>query len=109
VLVIAHGVGEHIGRYARVAQYFVDRGIVVYGFDYRGHGHSEGQKGYIEDFTFYLDDLQKFLETVRTFHPGKKMFLYGHSMGGEVALGQVGRSCDGLSGLILSAPSIKSG
>jgi acylglycerol lipase len=107
VLVIAHGVAEHIGRYTRVAEYFVDRGMVVYGFDYRGHGRSEGRKGYLEDFTFYLDDLQRFLEMVGNFHPGKKMFLYGHSMGGEVALGHAERSCDGLSGLILSAPAVK--
>ena len=43
-MVIAHGYGEHIGRYEHVAAALVDRGAVVYGPDHLGHGESEGER-----------------------------------------------------------------
>src|SRR5713101_4326443 len=38
VVQIAHGLGEHIGRYAELAQTLADAEFVVYGNDHRGHG-----------------------------------------------------------------------
>jgi alpha-beta hydrolase superfamily lysophospholipase len=36
----AHGLGEHIGRYAGLIEYLVQAGFLVYGDDHRGHGHT---------------------------------------------------------------------
>ena len=38
VIQIAHGLGEHIGRYADLAETLVRREFAVYGNDHRGHG-----------------------------------------------------------------------
>src|ERR1700722_3731874 len=40
VVQIAHGLGEHIGRYVGLIEYLTDAGVVVYGNDHRGHGHT---------------------------------------------------------------------
>ena len=43
VVLLAHGYGEHIGRYEHVAERLVADGATVYGPDHLGHGRSEGQ------------------------------------------------------------------
>ena len=50
VVVLAHGYGEHIGRYAHVAEALVARGSEVVGPDHVGHGQSEGERALVEDF-----------------------------------------------------------
>ena len=40
VVTIAHGYGEHIGRYQHVAARLNEAGFVVYGLDHHGHGRS---------------------------------------------------------------------
>ncbi|MEO1440725.1 MAG: alpha/beta hydrolase, partial [Chloroflexota bacterium] len=50
VIVISHGAAEHIGRYAHVAARFVAEGYAVYGYDHRGHGQSDGKRGYFDNF-----------------------------------------------------------
>ena len=56
-VVIVHGYSEHGGRYREVANVLSRLGIASLTFDLRGHGRSEGQRGYVGRFTEYLDDL----------------------------------------------------
>ncbi|MFC1874150.1 alpha/beta fold hydrolase, partial [Chloroflexota bacterium] len=58
ILLTVHGLAEHGGRYMNVVDYFVPRGYAVYSFDQRGHGQSEGMRGYVEKFSYYIDDLK---------------------------------------------------
>jgi len=107
VLVIVHGIAEHSGRYAYVANYMGGHGYAVATFDLRGHGHSEGDRAYVRSFDEYLSDLDQFLARVREQEPGKAIFLLGHSMGGTIiALFAITRQ-PGLAGLILSAAAVK--
>lgn len=48
LLLVVHGLAEHSGRYANIAHHFVAKDYAIYGFDYRGHGKSEGLRGYKE-------------------------------------------------------------
>ena len=57
MLIIVHGLVEHSGRYAHVAEFFAKRGYSVGTFDLRGHGKSEGKRSLIRSFDNYLDDL----------------------------------------------------
>jgi alpha-beta hydrolase superfamily lysophospholipase len=106
VVVLAHGYGEHIGRYDHVASALVTRGAVVVGPDHIGHGESEGERVLIEDFEAVVDDLQAVAEQAREQHPGLPVVLIGHSMGGLIAARYAQRHGEGLAGLVLSAPSI---
>lgn len=106
VLVVAHGFGEHIDRYANVVNGAVPRGFAVYGPDHRGHGRSGGHRALIDKHEYLLDDLDQVFARVASDHPGVPVFLVGHSMGGNIALASALRRQDRLRGLILSGPAV---
>lgn len=85
VVMIVHGLGEHCERYHHVAAALNDAGYAVYAHDHRGHGHSDGLRVYFESFAQPVNDLKLYLSTVREANPGKKLFLYGHSMGSLIS------------------------
>ena len=106
VVVIAHGYGEHIGRYDHVAAALGDAGAAVYGLDHLGHGQSDGERALILDFDPVADDVHLLVESARSEHPGLPVVLLGHSMGGLIAARCAQRHGDGLAGLALSAPLV---
>lgn len=108
VVVIAHGYGEHIGRYEHVAAALGEAGAAVYGLDHAGHGRSEGERVLLPDFDAVVEDLHLLVGTARDAHPGLPVVLLGHSMGGLIATRYAERHPDGLAGLALSAPLIGS-
>jgi acylglycerol lipase len=106
-LIIVHGLIEHSGRYAELAQRLTCRGYAVYAMDLRGHGRSDGPRCFVRRFDDYLADLDPLVDRVRGRQPGKRLFLLGHSMGGTiVALWTIRRQPD-LAGLILSASALR--
>ncbi len=109
VLLILHGLAEHSGRYMNVVDYFVPRGYAVYGFDQRGHGQSEGMRGCVQNFSYYISDLNTFSEMVRVNHSSEKVFLIGHSVGGTIAIAYCIYHQNEVDGLILSGATIEPG
>jgi acylglycerol lipase len=109
ILLIVHGLAEHSGRYGNVVEYFVPKGYAVYGFDQRGHGRSEGARCYVDHFSDYIADLHTFVAMVRSFHPGTKLFLVGHSIGGAIATAYAVQYQNELAGLVLSGAGVKAG
>jgi alpha-beta hydrolase superfamily lysophospholipase len=101
-VVIAHGFAEHSGRYAHVAAALKARGLSVWAPDHRGHGHSEGERANIESVWAAVDDLDLFVDLVRSQAPDGPLFLIGHSMGGLIATAYAELHQDRLSGLVLS-------
>lgn len=102
-VLIVHGLAEHIGRYAHVAEYLVARGYAVYGLDHRTHGRSGGEpRVYITDFGRVLDDLKQYFDQVQAAQPGRKIFIYGHSMGSFLATAFTVRYQSEIAGLISS-------
>ncbi|WOB08023.1 alpha/beta hydrolase [Piscinibacter gummiphilus] len=89
-VLIVHGLGEHIGRYAHVAKHLNASGWHVVGYDHRGHGRSDGPKGKINTADDLLRDLSLVIDHVRAQQPGL-LVLLGHSMGGLVAARFVGQ------------------
>ena len=108
VVVIAHGYGEDIGRYERIAQALVANGAVVYAVDHAGHGKSDGDRVLIGDFEDIVSDLRALHETARLEHPDLPAVLLGHSMGGMIAARYAQRYGDVLEVLVLSSPVIGS-
>jgi len=109
VLVVTHGLAEHGGRYANVVDHLVPRGYAIYAPDHRGHGRSEGQRCYVARFEHYIDDLEAFLAIVRREQPNFRLFLYGHSMGGTIALAYALQHQSELDGLIITGAVLRPG
>jgi len=104
VVTIAHGYGEHVGRYQHVAERLNEAGYVVYGLDHQGHGRSGGKRGRIS-LRAAVADLDQLIVTVsRARHPELPQFLLGHSMGGAIALRYAMAHQQRLTGLAVSAP-----
>ena len=83
-VLIVHGLGEHIGRYAHVAARLNANGWNVVGYDHRGHGRSGGNKGCLNADDDLLRDLALVVDAARAQFPGL-LVLLGHSMGGLAA------------------------
>lgn len=109
VVVLIHGVCEHGGRYAPVAEKFCSQGYAVYALDLRGHGRSDGQRLLIATFDDFLDDLEEFLAHVAAEQSGRPVFLLGHSMGGAIVARLALRGRPQIGGLILSAAALRIG
>jgi alpha-beta hydrolase superfamily lysophospholipase len=84
---ILHGYAEHGGRYREVAHVLRRTGFTVLAFDMRGHGRSDGQRGHIQRFTDYLDDVDSALSELDARGGARQpLLLVAHSNGGLVAL-----------------------
>lgn len=101
---IIHGMGEHIGRYAHVAEYYAAAGFAVFGYDHRGHGRTAGQRGHTPSYDSLLEGVDSVVATMRQAFPEAPAFLYGHSMGGNVTLNYLLRRKPDLAGAVISAP-----
>jgi alpha-beta hydrolase superfamily lysophospholipase len=104
IVVLAHGYGEHLGRYDHVADVLVARGAVVAGPDHVGHGRSGGERVVVTDFDLVVDDLHAVVQRMKARHPGLPLVLVGHSMGGLIAARYAQLHGDELAGLVLSGP-----
>ncbi|MBC8099518.1 MAG: lysophospholipase [Armatimonadetes bacterium] len=102
VVLIVHGIGEHSGRYAHVADYFTGRGFAVVAYDHRGHGKSGGERTYFDSFDLPVADVRRVVESVQTAFPALKLFVYGHSMGALISTLYLLRYPDGIAGFISS-------
>jgi acylglycerol lipase len=106
VLLVAHGLAEHSGRYKNLVDYFVPKGYAVYALDHRGHGKSEGTLSYVDNFNDYLIDLKTFFDMVRKDSKNTKIFLFGHSLGGTIATAYAVEHQDELAGLMVSGSTL---
>ena len=107
VISLVHGLGEHSGRYKLLAQKFNEKGFVLLAFDQRGSGQSEGRRGHAPSYTVLLDDVEQLLDEAKKRYPGKARFIYGHSLGGNLALNYCLRRNPPLEGMIVTSPWLK--
>ena len=64
-LLVLHGLGEHSGRYLQLGASMVDHEISTFALDLRGHGVSEGRRGYVARFEMFLQDVDRFRREVQ--------------------------------------------
>ena len=107
VIIIVHGLAEHINRYDHVGNFFSSYGYTVEGYDLRGHGNSDGKKAYMNSIFDHVSDLKNFVSHIKDKYPEKKVFILGHSMGGEIACLYSIKYQKETSGLILTGAVIK--
>jgi alpha-beta hydrolase superfamily lysophospholipase len=116
IVLIVHGLGEHIGRYDALAAVLNRAGWDVAGYDQRGHGASGGKRGAIARPDSLLDDLAVVIDALHS-EPRRPLVLLGHSMGGLIAARFVAEAfaapradwSRAVDALVLSSPALNPG
>ena len=107
IIVLVHGLGEHSGRYStHFSNYFLNEGFSILTFDLPGHGKSGGKRGHIEQYEDFNKLLSAGISHAKKTYPSLPIFLYGHSLGGLIALEYSILIKPIITGVIASAPVI---
>jgi len=107
VIVMVHGLGEHIQRYNHWAEMFCSEGVGFAGVDLPGHGRSGGKRGHIRSYPILSDMIDILLNEARKTFPGIPVFLYGHSLGGGIVLDYLIRKSPRIKGSIVTSPWLR--
>lgn len=110
VLIVVHGIAEHIDRYLPFAKELMKSSEVIdsiYLFEQRGHGRSDGRLGYVNKFEDYIRDLDELIQQIKKKNPEVVIALFGHSMGGVVCIRYVQAEPGNISTIMLSAPGFE--
>src|SRR3954447_9509681 len=107
VVVLVHGLHEHGGRYRHVAERFAASGYATYVVDHPGHGRSPGTRGNLTSLAAAVSGVDALARLAGERHPGVPMVLYGHSLGGLIALQYLTGSPDSrIRAAVISAPAL---
>ena len=112
LVMLSHGMAEHSGRYARLAEALCGAGYGVYALDQRGHGRTadEGTLGlYAEKdgWNKVVGDLASLNQHIGQQQPGVPIVLLGHSMGSYIAQAYLLHHSASLNGAILSGSNFQ--
>ena len=108
LMIKAHGLFGHQDSEALVVKQFAEYGITSVGFDYRGHGRSEGTPGLIENFTDSVTDMLEFIKLLdEIYDKDIPRFYCGLSLGGVIGYMLGLRIPDYFKGMILLAPALQ--
>ncbi len=100
-VILTHGIAEHSGRYEAITKALNDASYSVVRYDVRGHGQSQGARGRLKSYHQTIDDLHALVEMEKKLKP-KKLFIFGHSMGGLI-VNMYGVKYHDVDGIISSA------
>jgi lysophospholipase len=108
-LALLHGYGDHCSRYLHFFKWLAGRGVACHAIDFRGHGRSDGKRGFVKRWDEFLDDADALMEEAGMKKgAGPANFLLGHSHGGLVLAMAGIRGLSGVTGTIFSCPYFKS-
>lgn len=97
---IVHGICEHSKRYENLAVKLNKEGFSVVTYDLRGHGKSEGKKGYIKKYTDHIEDLDRIIK--ENDNKAVKRYIIGHSLGGLIGHLYMVNNTEDIDGFIAS-------
>lgn len=107
VICLCHGWGEHSLRYVHWAERFVHQEYAFLSWDHYGHGQSPGQRGHIPNYKVYMEEVNLAINKANEMFPGVPVVLYGHSMGGNIAINFALREINPFRLLIATSPWIR--
>ena len=106
-VVLVHGAHEHGGRYRHVAERLTAAGYATHAVDHPGHGRSPGRRGNIGSMAAAVDGVAELVRFAGEQHPGVPLFVYGHSLGGLIALQYLTGTPDArVAGAVVSAAAL---
>lgn len=103
---LIHGYGAYCARFEQFAKKLNEIGAYVFSHDHIGHGDSEGDGWFIEDFRTLTRDILDHIKIVQDKYPSLPLFLFGHSMGGSLAVCIAAENPDMFKGVIVSGGSM---
>ncbi|ALS22364.1 MULTISPECIES: alpha/beta fold hydrolase [Paenibacillus] len=106
LIIFLHGAGQHSGHYSCIGTECLNRRVALAAPDLRGFGRSGGRRGHILRFQEYLDDLEELVSRLQKQYSGLPIYLFGHSMGGLIAIRYVQRFPGNIAGVLLSSPAL---
>lgn len=106
-IILIHGYGQHSGNYELIAEKFSNNYYGIYTLDLQGHGKSEGDRAYIDNFNDFIEDIELYVITIQKINKEMPLFLLGHSMGGNIAIQIANKHPDKFKAVYLSAPMIQ--
>lgn len=107
MIILVHGLGEHIQRYSHWVEMFNNEGIGVLGVDMPGHGRSPGRRGHISGYALIREMIDILVNTAKQTFPDIPLYIYGHSLGGGLVLSYLVRANPRISGAIVTSPWLK--
>lgn len=107
VIVLVHGLGEHIQRYEYWAGLFNQERIVFTGVDLPGHGRSDGRRGHIRSYKLLDEMISIMLDSCRKTFPRVPVYIYGHSLGGGIVLNYLLKKHPRIKGAIITSPWLR--
>ena len=107
-IILVHGMGEHATRYTDyVIPTLTENGYAVIAFDQFGHGKTSGKRGHCPSFEAVLESVEKVTEKAVEVFGTIPLFLYGHSMGGNVVVNYALRKEHSFAGVIATSPFLR--
>ena len=106
-ILVIHGYAEYVDRYRSLIDRLSKEGYHVFAIDHYGHGRSEGSKGLVMDINHLLDDVSEWFESLKIQNKDFQWYVFGHSMGGGIALDLTLRHQSSVKALVLSGALIK--
>ncbi len=116
IILHVHGVGAHfqfiysnLDEFSFRDRFFSKFGYKSFGFEFYGHGKSEGLHCSINCFSDLVTDLSNVITHVNLKYPNKPIFICAESMGGAVTLKYIIKSAEfvkqfNVKGIILLSP-----
>lgn len=106
IILILHGLAEHYKRYDYVTEKFNSNGFSVYRYDHRGHGDSDGKRGYVDNIDTFVNDLKTILDLIKNENPTSSIFLLGQGMSGHIMIRLGSKFPSLVNGMIFSSPLV---
>jgi alpha-beta hydrolase superfamily lysophospholipase len=107
IIILVHGLGEHVQRYLYWAELFKREGIGFLGVDLPGHGLSQGRRGNIKSYALVEEMIDVLLKNCKQTFPGCPVYIYGHSLGGGIVLDYLLRKKPKIKGAIVTSPWLR--
>lgn len=102
-----HGQSDHSSRFAHVAEFFAANNITFLASDFQGHGLSDGKRGHVNKFYEYIETVEMVYREATGLFPGLPVFIYGHSMGGNICINHAFIAKEQIKGYIITSPWIR--
>lgn len=109
LIILVSGRAENMLKWSEPAYDFYHQGYDVLLFDHRGQGYSarllkDVEKGHLDEFRFYVDDMAKIIEKITALFDYQTQYLIAHSLGSLISTYYLANCDHRINKAVLSSP-----